>query len=341
MYNSVMAPLHITLVHDALIPPKNYGGTERVVAWLAKGLVELGHKVTLIARPGSKIEGAEVIACEAKSEWAHLIPANTDLLHLWTNISEQALKTITNKPVLVTIEGNGKPGELFHANTVFVSRRHAAIHGSTQFVYNGLDPAEYEFSSEKQNYAIFLAKASWRVKNLAGAIEIARGAGIELRVMGSKNWPLGLQRYLPAWGGVKYLGSIGGTEKTKQLKNAKALIFPILWEEPFGIAITEALVSGCFVVGTPYGSLPELVPDSVGKLSDRTYDLTNALKEGRYKPERCRDHVLKSNGLTYDGMAKNYVEKYQSVLNQGRLSAENAPLPQLQTQLMASLKRLS
>src|ERR1051325_3521736 len=122
---------------DVPIPPALYGGTERVIYWLGKALVELGHQVTLIANARSHIPGGELRAVPVDenepTRWQQLVPESADILHLWST-PIAPLK----KPFLVTIEGNGQPGEKFHPNTVFVFSKHAANHGSRHFVYNGL-----------------------------------------------------------------------------------------------------------------------------------------------------------------------------------------------------------
>src|SRR4051794_19647123 len=106
--------MHIVIYHDALIPPRKYGGTERIVFWLAKALVSLGQQVTLIAKEGSSVPGVQVIPCskDPESPWTRLIPKDADILHLWA--TPHPLPT---QPFLVTIEGNGRQGESFHANT--------------------------------------------------------------------------------------------------------------------------------------------------------------------------------------------------------------------------------
>ncbi|MCX6895386.1 MAG: glycosyltransferase, partial [Verrucomicrobia bacterium] len=300
--------MHITLYKPGKIPipPTLYGGTERVIYWLGKALVELGHTVTLIANAQSHIPGAElrpVAPDEADPRaWQKLVPDSTDVVHLWDTSRPES-----NKPFVVTVEGNGKPGERFHVNTIFVSRKHAANHGSRHFVHNGLDPAEYAFAETRADYAVFLAKARWPVKNLAGAATVARRAGLELRVLGSRSWPLNLHRLLPAIRGVRYYGMLGGAEKRDLLARARCLIFPVRWEEPFGIALTEALVSGAFVAGTPYGSLPEIVTPATGVLSANANELVAAVKSPqRFSPAACRDHVLRG-GFTHLDMAKNYL----------------------------------
>src|SRR5882724_2406995 len=165
--------MHVVLYKSGsvAIPPRLYGGTERVIYWLGKALIELGHRVTLIANPRSGIPGAELrpLSPDEKDPraWVKLIPDSADIVHLWDHAKPDG-----DKPCMVTVEVNGRPGATYHPNTVFVSRKHAANHGSHHFVHNGLDVDEYESSGRRGDYAVFLAKARWPVKNLAGAIQI-------------------------------------------------------------------------------------------------------------------------------------------------------------------------
>jgi len=248
------------------------------------------------------------------SPWTSLIPQDTDILHLWATPNP-----LPQIPFLVTIEGNGRVGETFHPNTVFVSRKHAELHGAQYFVHNGIDPTEFECNETREDYVVFLAKAAWKVKNLKGAIEIARSAGLPLKVMGSRDLPLNLNRYVtPTWNGVQYCGMLGDIEKRKILKQAKALLFPVRWHEPFGIAITEALASGCPVFGTPYGSLPEIISPETGILSTSARELASALVDRRFSPMECRRRV--NQGFTHLQMAENYLKYYAEILNQGTLN---------------------
>ena len=320
--------MHVAIYHPGCpIPPPDYGGTERVIYWLGKALLQFGHQVTLIAAQGSQIPGAEVRSLNPNEtsgdKWTRLIPDSADLLHLWATPS-----VALHRPFLVTIEGNGVPGQTFHPNTVFVSRKHAANHNSRHFVFNGLDPADYSFSEKRDDYALFLAKARWNVKNLEGAKQVVRAAGVELRVLGSRNWPMNLHRLLPAIRGVRYYGMIGGDEKRELLARARCLIFPVRWHEPFGVALTEALASGCFVAGTPYGSLPEIISSDVGVLSARAADLADAMRNpGRFPPATCRNRVL-HGGFTHLDMAREYLRCYEAVLSRGRLGDANEPTPE-------------
>jgi glycosyltransferase involved in cell wall biosynthesis len=312
--------MHVTLVKPGStpIPPQLYGGTERTLYQLGKALVQLGHKVTLIAHPQSCIPGAELIPCQASDEEAmRLVPGSTDILHLSNHQPAS-----TPKPFLVTVNGNGGHAvRRFHPNSVFVSRKHAANHGSKYFVYPGIDPSEYAFSEKREDYAVFLAKARWPVKNFKGAVQVARKAGIELRALGSRSWPGEMQRQLPLWltRGVRYYGNVGEREKVEILSRARCLILPVRWEEPFGLAFTESLASGAYVCGTPYGSQPEIVTAEVGVLSAEAEALAEAVRHPeRFKPSACRERVLKG-GFTSTDMARKYLVYYEKILTTGSL----------------------
>ena len=315
--------MHVTLVKPGgTIPPQLYGGTERTIYCLGKTLVELGHKVTLIAHSKSSIPGAELIPCENNDEIVALrrVPDSTDIIHLFDR-----LNPVAKKPFLITINGNGShETRRFHPNSVFVSRKHAANHGSKYFVYPGLQPSEYAFSEKREDYAVFLGKARWKVKNFRGAVQVARKAGMELRVLGSRSWPLELQRQLPLWltGGVRFYGNLEEKEKVELLSRARCLILPVRWHEPFGLAITEAMVSGAYVCGSPYGSQPEIVTPEVGVLSANVDELADAARSPqRFKPSACRERVLKG-GFTYLDMTRKYLECYEKILTRGSLLDE-------------------
>ena len=310
--------MKIALVQNSVVPAQRYGGTERVIEWLARGLSELGHEIVMIAAAGSHNAYGELIVPKDFHRWESEVPASVDVLHLWSPPGPNI-----PKPFLSTIGGNGKPGERFHPNTVFVSKQHAAHHGSHHFVHNGLDPKDYTFSPDKKPEAVFLAKAAWNVKNLKGTIEVARAAKVPLTVMGSRNWPLNSQRLRPALGGVKYLGMVDDETKRAVLPRARALLFPVRWHEPFGIAVTEALVSGCCVLGTPYGSLPEIVTPEVGFLSTQAESLAQMLRKciedpKTFSPEACRARVI-NGGFTHLDMARSYIRYYERLLAQGNL----------------------
>lgn len=297
-------------------PVEAYGGTERVCYWLAKAQAEMGHNVTVLCKPGSQLSFAKTLELpESLEHLDPLLPRGTDIVQLYGTP-----KYKMEHPFLVNIGGNGEPGESFSPNTVFVSQNHAQRHQWTEFVHNGIDLSEYPLKHQKQNYLLFLAKASWRVKNLKGAIQIARQAKIPLEVAGGR---------APFWqhwlGGVHSHGMVGGAKKLDLLQNAKALLFPILWHEPFGLAVVEAMATGTPVVATPRGALPEIIDEKSGKLADSFEALVEAVSNIRLDPEGCRRRVEEK--FTHLHMAEKYLFYYKKILSEGRLREGNPVTP--------------
>lgn len=302
--------MHIVIAHDSVLPAIRYGGTERVVWWLAKALHSLGHKVTLLAKAGTVCPFADVIHMNDQPE--QQVPESADLVHFFGGINESRL----TKPYIYTMEGNAYDHSLMDMNRVFVSKAHAALYGSDVYVYNGLDPDDYgdPALSRPRTHCHFLGMASWKVKNLKGAIRIAQQAHVPLHVMGGNRISLSKPIRFTWDPQIKFLGMTGGETKNETMRGSKALLFPVLWSEPFGIAITESLYFGCPVLGTPYGSLPELIPADVGLLSDDASVLASALKEiDRFSKQRCHEYVMDMH--THMHMANSYLRLYEKVLN--------------------------
>lgn len=312
--------MHVALHHDAVVPPVHYGGTERVVHWLAEALVALGHEVTLLARPGSHASGARVVPLQPGVPLREQLPPGVDLVH--TRSSQIPDVPV---PLIASVDGNGQPGETFTANTLFVSRKHAENHMSGQFVYNGVDASGYRAEDERGDYAVFLANAAWDVKNVRGAVQVARAAGVRLVVIGGMSRRQRVERYLPHMRGVEWRGDVDEPEKRALLSRARALVFPVRWHEPFGVAVVEALASGCPVLATPYGALPEIVTPDVGVLSADGAELARALRRAdEYDAKACRARAL--DAFTHMHMARACVRHYEAVLRTGRV-ADPDPQP--------------
>ncbi|MGZ3704460.1 MAG: glycosyltransferase [Bdellovibrionota bacterium] len=289
----------------ARFPVEGYGGTERVCQWLAAAQAERGHEVTILCK-GGKLPFARVVEIPDQLEEADsLIPPGTDIVQLY-----QTPGFRLSYPFLVNIGGNGQAGEQFHPNTVFVSRNHAERHGWTEFVHNGIDLAEYPLSRSRGPDPLFLAKASRRVKNLRGAIRIARAAGRVLDVGGGR---------AACWHrSVRSHGTVSGEAKLRLLQNAGALLFPVIWEEPFGLVSVEAMACGTPVVATPRGALPEIVTRESGVLADTFEGLVDGVRNcGKFSPEACRARVAEA--FTNRHMAEKYEHYYQLVLRNGKL----------------------
>lgn len=185
--------MHIALYSHSPLPVRGYGGTQRVVAWLARGLAEMGHQVTLLAPSGSRLREARVVELNPREirrpgfDLSGFLPDSIDLLHTHARLSKAP-----PHPQVFTLHGNRKEGTA-SSNTIFVSADHARRHGGTVFVYNGVDPAEYVFHSRKAGYDLFLGRLH-SAKGYHWAIEGAKRTGKQLIVAGG--WRPSLRRSL-------------------------------------------------------------------------------------------------------------------------------------------------
>ena len=173
--------MHVLLVNTTPIPVYAYGGTERVIWDLGKSLVKLGHKVSYLVPQGSHCDFARVLPIDTSQPWEKQIPADIDITHFQFNP-----QTLPETPYLVTEHGNARKAKRWPLNTVFVSKNHASRYGSDQYVLNGLDWDNYgavDLDNTRTRFH-FLGKAEWSVKNVSGAIRVAKKAGVELDVLG-------------------------------------------------------------------------------------------------------------------------------------------------------------
>lgn len=321
--------MNILIVNDTIIPAKLYGGTERVIWDLGRELATMGHTVSYLVRRGSACDFAKVIPLDESREVTDQIPGYIDIVHF--NFTPRDIAHFS-RPYVITIHGNSNDFREFDRNSIFVSQNHANRYDADSFVYNGLDWNNYlrpDFRSER-TYFHFLGKAAWRVKNVRGAIAIVNAIkGEKLRVMGGTrfNFKMGLRlTFSPK---IKFHGMVGGKEKDRLLQLSKGLIFPVLWHEPFGLAIIESLYFGSPVFGTPYGSLPELISSDFGHLSASESELAEAVKNAEsYSRQKC--HAYAVENFNSRKMAAAYLEKYERVLNGFQLNRKPPRLVQLQ-----------
>ena len=294
--------MHVALVMNARLPVHGYGGSERVVAWLARGLQELGHAVTLIASRGTRMPGVVVVEADHRAlqqrdfDVSPLLPPGVDIVH-----SHRQLWVAPTAPLVWTLHGNPPPGTVLPDNTIFLSANHAMRYGHHRFVHNGLDLSEYRYQANKQDYDLFLGRLH-SVKGYRLAIEGARRAGRRLIVAGG--WRPSLRR------GLSYAGRVGGERKAALLAGARCLWMPALWDEPFGLTLIEALASGTPVIGTRRGSLPEIVTADVGVLGDTLEELVEgASRVKEIDPAACRARVERL--FTHRVMAERYIDIYR------------------------------
>ena len=305
--------MHIAIVKDAILPATLYGGTERVVYSLGRALSRLGHEVTFLCREGSSAPFAHIKPIDPSLSIASQIPDGVDVVHFNDGIPDG----FTARPYIVTIHGNLDSSATPPAMAVFVSRNHAQRHGSEHFVYNGLDWDDYPQAdlSLKREYYHFLAKAAWRVKNVRGAIRIVRHIpGAQLHVLGGTRLNLKMGFRFTSSPRIHFHGMVDNNLKQYYINRSRGLIFPILWDEPFGLCLTESMFYGAPVFGTPKGSLPEIVTPDVGFLSNDEEELTRHIAEGNdYSPKRCHEYAVEV--FNADRMAQAYLKEYQAALN--------------------------
>lgn len=311
--------MHVVVATHHRLPVEGYGGTQRVVVALVRGLAALGHQVTLIAQPGTKVPEAsklvEVLPRQLKDQAVDLlpyVPDGADVLHAHF-VMKRAPHGI---PFLQTLHGNWKPDLPLPPNNVFLSRDHARRYGSTTFVYNGLDPAEYFFRRRKEEWDLFLGRLH-SAKGYHLAVEAAKRTGRRLIVAGG---------WRPSFRGpVQYVGEVDGGRKRALLARARCLWMPAQWDEPFGLTTIEALFSGTPVLATRRGALPEVLTPQVGAFADTLDEMISAAETiGTREPAACRAHA--EQYFTHLVMAGEYLRMYRSVIETGTLPPGN-PTP--------------
>lgn len=315
--------MHVVIVYEAVIPVKTYGGTGRDIWYLGNELHKRGHKVTYLVAPGSECPFADVLPLDKSRSLNAQIPASADIVNIHYNPKEEI-----EKPCLAAIHGNSNnPEEVFPQNSVFVSKNHANRFGSDAFVYNGMDWDNYpapDFSLRRKGYH-FLGKAAWKVKNLKAAMAIARRNKTTLEVLGGYrfNFKMGMRFTLDPR--VHFHGMVGDKEKAHVMNRSEALLFPVLWHEPMGLAVIESLYYGCPVFATPYGALPELVGEEFGALSASLDTLSRAAASaGEYNARRCHEYARDTYNASR--MTDKYLMYFEKVLNGNPINPEQPRL---------------
>ncbi len=321
--------MNIVIALNRKIPVIKYGGTERVIWFLGKELVKMGHNLTFLVPHGSYCDFAKVIFLDGTKDINQQIPPDTDVVHVSFGTANNI-----DFPHIINMHVNINDYTPLDINTVFVSANHASNYGSGSYVYNGLDWDEYRkpVINLKREYFHFLGKAAWRVKNVKGAIKVVLMTEKErLKVIGGSRLNITMGFRLTLNPRISFAGMVNDDEKNNFLNHSKGLIFPVRWPEPFGLALIESLYFGCPVFGTTYGALPEIVNKEVGFLSNNAQELSEAiLNTDHYSKEHCHQYAREM--FNSKKMAEAYLQKYETVISGKSLNAVKPQLIKQQTE---------
>jgi len=332
------------------VPPKLYGGTERVVSYLTEELVRQGHAVTLFASGDSVTEAELVPACPRA---LRLDPAcgdqlaphfvmleelfrqadRFDIIHFHIDYLHYPLSRRAGAAHVTTLHGRLDPPELVPLYAEFrdvplvsisdAQRRPLPRANWQATVYHGLPVDLYKCCDSPGDYLAFLGRVSPE-KGVDRAIEIARRAGLRLKVAAKVDsadaayFHRVIEPLLrdPV---VEFVGEIGEREKGAFLGGARAVLFPIDWPEPFGLVMIESMACGTPVIAWPAGSVPEVLDDGVtGFVVDSIERAVAAVQRaGDLDRRRCR--AVFEERFTAARMASDYVAVYR------RLAAKDIP----------------
>jgi glycosyltransferase involved in cell wall biosynthesis len=330
------------------VPPRGYGGTERVVSYLTEALVEMGHEVTLFAS-GDSVTGADLVPVVAHSlrtdhgrpEWLawHTLmldqvferASGFDVIHFHTDYLHYPLARRCATPCVTTLHGRLDLPDLrplhrhFHEHPVVSisddQRRPLPDAHFVATVHHGLPPRLYDFSPQPQDYFAFAGRVSPE-KRLDRAIEIAVACGTPLRVaakVDAADQAYFKREIQPLLGHplVWFLGEVDDAGKNGLLGDARALLFPIDWPEPFGLVMIEALACGTPVVAYGCGSVPELLENGVTGfiVHDQAQAIEAARQVDRIDRRRCRQAF--EQHFTATAMAQRYLAVYRKLRAEG------------------------
>jgi glycosyltransferase involved in cell wall biosynthesis len=329
--------MRILLVMDPgiLVPPKEYGGHERLVYMFAKEYRRQGHEVHLLVTTGSKIEGCTVHdfgkegfppnKWDARKAipvaWKFLFKHRNefDLIHNFGRLIY--LLPILNHPVK-KIMTYGR--EISSRNIKWINRlpnKHIVFTGCSsslisrcsgegrwETVYNAIDFGKYTLQSWVPENAplIFLGRIE-KVKGCHTAIQIAKATGNDLVIAGNVSPLPEEQLYFkneiePYIDGkqIQYVGQVDDEQKNTYLRKAKALLFPIEWEEPFGMVMLEAMACGTPVIGFKRGSVPEVISNGItGFVVNDMEEMESAINGlSSFDRTQCRDHAYSCFDVT-------------------------------------------
>lgn len=336
-----VAPLHES------VPPKHYGGTERIVSYLTEELVRQGHEVTLFAS-GDSETAAHLVPITPRAlrmdetsidtlahhilMLQHVIDRADafDIIHFHIDYLHYPLSRLCDWAHVTTLHGRldiPDLGPLYRAFTdmpvISISnaqRRPLPMANWQRTVYHGLPEDLYAGREVPGDYLAFLGRISPE-KRLDRAIEIARRAGLPLRIAAKidrddrEYFELSIRPLLEI-PGVEYIGEIKQADKETFLGGARALLFPIDWPEPFGLVTIEAFACGTPVIAYPYGAMPEVMKDGVsGRVVESIEEAVRAVAQvERIHRAGCRRYF--EQRFTVSRMARDYLDAYRRLVSE-------------------------
>lgn len=332
------------------VPPKKYGGTERVVSALTEELVKRGHDVTLFASGNSKTS-AKLKAVFPKSlreirlaelyggniltmlhiGFVYQMQSQFDIIHDHFGYLSLPTANLSTTPVVMTMHGNITIDtkrifeNLKNPNLVAISKSQMvpAPHLNWKgVVYNGLDMQHYPFSDTPEEYLLFVGRIS-REKGLHYAIEVAQYLDMPLIIAAKLNSfteaPFDVQYFREyieprLSDSICWVGEVDEEERNKLMHKALCLLHPVTWREPFGLNMIEAMACGCPVVGFNLGSIPEVVQDlKTGYVVSDLDEMIQAVSNiKKINRKFCRKYALEKFSVT--NMTDGYESLYYHIL---------------------------
>jgi len=332
------------------VPPKYYGGTERVVSYLTEELVREGHRITLYAS-GDSVTSADLVpicprALRLDEQVVdHLAPQivqlervfrdahRFDVIHFHTDYVHFPLSRRAGIPHVTTLHGRLDMAELSCLYDEFPDMPVVSISDAQRAplpqadwlatVHHGLPPDLLRLHERPGDYLAFVGRVSAE-KRLDRAIEIARRAGLKLRVAAKvdpadRDYFRTIEPLLrdPV---VEFIGEIGEDRKEDFLGNARALLFPIDWPEPFGLVMIEAMACGTPVVAWRCGSVPEVIDEGVTGFVVDDLDAAVRAVERCAGLDRWQCRAAFDQRFTAARMANDYLAVYRRVVERARRS---------------------
>lgn len=332
------------------VPPKKYGGTELIIYHLCNELINRGHEVTLYASGDSKTK-AKLKSIRPRHLLADKIPwtnqlfnlynlaiafeeaGQYDIIHSHVDLYETFFSYFCPKPVIHTIHNplySSNPNDLRlqileksdWANYVNISKSQLALSplkrlNSVGVVYNGLEIDKFAFNPKGADEFIWIARVD-KYKGIENAIIACEKAKVKLKLAGRLDPTQEiyfLKNIKPHLGkNIKFIGEISVPQKSEFFGNARALLYPIEWHEPFGLVMIEAMACGTPVIAYDKGSVREIVQDGVtGFIVNTIPEMIRAIKKiNRIDRQKCRERVKKM--FTVEKMVEEYEKIYYHLL---------------------------